>query len=106
MDNFSRTQIIRKAVIPTHGGVVAAAHRRAAEVGANVLSAVGDAVDAAVAVSFAIGVVEPWMSGPAAGGAMVLWRAADGRARSRLWHALAPGAQPGRLPARVRRRNG
>jgi gamma-glutamyltranspeptidase / glutathione hydrolase len=81
MDNFSRTQIIRKAVIPTRGGVVAAAHRRAAEVGAAVLDAGGDAVDAAVAVSFAIGVVEPWMSGPAAGGAMVLWRAGEGRAR-------------------------
>lgn len=81
MDNFSRSQIIRKAVIPTRGGVVAAAHRRAAEVGATVLDAGGDAVDAAVAVSFAIGVVEPWMSGPAAGGAMVLWRAGEGRAR-------------------------
>src|SRR5262245_4365034 len=81
MDNFSRTQIIRKAVIPTRGGVVAAAHRRAAEVGASVLAAGGDAVDAAVATSFAIGVVEPWMSGPAAGGAMVLWRAGEGRAR-------------------------
>src|SRR5215469_12896040 len=69
MDNFSRTQIIRKAVIPTRGGIVAAAHRRAAEVGAAVLDAGGDAVDAAVAVSFAIGVVEPWMSGPMAGGA-------------------------------------
>src|SRR5207237_6473685 len=63
------------------GGVVAAAHRRAAEVGAAVLDAGGDAVDAAVAVSFAIGVVEPWMSGPAAGGAMVLWRAEEGVAR-------------------------
>src|SRR5262245_42207713 len=81
MDNFSRTQITSKAVIPTRGGVVAAAHRRAAEVGASVLEAGGDAVDAAVAVSFAIGVVEPWMSGPAAGGAMVLWRAGERRAR-------------------------
>ncbi len=81
MDNFSRSQVIRKVVIPTRGGVVAAAHRRAAEVGASVLEAGGDAVDAAVAVSFAIGVVEPWMSGPAAGGAMVLWRAGEGRAR-------------------------
>jgi len=80
-DNFSRTQIIRKAVIPSRGGMVAAAHRRAAEVGARVLEAGGNAVDAAVAVSFAIGVVEPWMSGPAAGGAMVLWRAGEGRAR-------------------------
>jgi gamma-glutamyltranspeptidase / glutathione hydrolase len=81
MDNFSRTQIIRKAVIPTRGGLVAAAHRRAAEVGAAVLEDGGDAVDAAVAVSFAIGVVEPWMSGPAGGGAMVLWRANEGCAR-------------------------
>ena len=48
MDNFSRTQIVRKAVIPTRGGVVAAAHRRAAEVGAAVLEDGGDA-DAAVA---------------------------------------------------------
>src|SRR5215510_14093607 len=77
MDNFSRTQIIRKAVIPTRGGVVAAAHRRAAEVGAAVLDAGGDAVDAAVAISFAIGVVEPWMSGLAAGGCMILWRAGE-----------------------------
>ena len=68
MDNFSNTQIIRKAVIPTTGGVVAAQHRRAAEVGALVLEAGGDAIDAAIATSFAIGVVEPWMSGPAAGG--------------------------------------
>ncbi len=81
MDNFSRSQVIRKTVVPTRGGVVAAAHRRAAEVGASVLDAGGDAVDAAVAVSFAIGVVEPWMSGPAAGGAMVLWRTGEGRAR-------------------------
>ncbi|WP_319530667.1 gamma-glutamyltransferase [uncultured Cohaesibacter sp.] len=29
----------------------------------------------AVAVSFAMGVLEPWMSGPAGGGAMMLWRA-------------------------------
>jgi gamma-glutamyltranspeptidase/glutathione hydrolase len=43
MDNFSRSQIIRKAVVPTRGGVVAAAHRRAAEVGATVLDAGGDA---------------------------------------------------------------
>ncbi|WP_432974035.1 gamma-glutamyltransferase family protein [Dactylosporangium sp. CA-233914] len=80
MDNFSRTQVVRKTVVPSAGGVVAAAHPRAAEIGAAVLEAGGDAVDAAVAVSFAIGVVEPWMSGPAGGGAMVLWRADERRA--------------------------
>ena len=73
-DNFSNTQQVRKTVIATRGGVVAAQHRLAAEAGAAVLAAGGDAVDAAVATSFAIGVVEPWMSGPSAGGAMVIWR--------------------------------
>jgi gamma-glutamyltranspeptidase/glutathione hydrolase len=92
MDNYSRTQITRKAVIPTRGGLVSAAHRRAAEVGAAVLEAGGDAVDAAVAVSFAIGVVEPWMSGPMAGGAMVLWRADEVRARVVDYGMRAPMA--------------
>ena len=79
IDNFSNSQIVRKNVVTTPGGVVAAQHRRAAEAGAAVLEAGGDAVDAAVATSFAIGVVEPWMSGLAAGGAMVLWRAGESR---------------------------
>jgi gamma-glutamyltranspeptidase/glutathione hydrolase len=82
MDNFSNAQTVRKTVIATEAGVVAAQHRRAAEVGAAVLAAGGDAVDAAVATSFALGVVEPWMSGLAAGGCMVLWRADEGRARA------------------------
>ena len=76
-DNFSDTQLVRKRVVPTRGGVVAAQHKKAATVGAEVLAAGGDAIDAAVATSFAIGVVEPWMSGIAAGGAMVLWRAKE-----------------------------
>ena len=80
-DNFSNSQHIRKHVVATEAGVVASQHRRAADVGAAVLSAGGDAVDAAVATSFAMGVVEPWMSGVAAGGSMVLWRADEGRAR-------------------------
>jgi gamma-glutamyltranspeptidase/glutathione hydrolase len=79
IDNFSDSQIVGKRVVATRGGVVAAQHKRAAEVGAAVLEAGGDAVDAAVATSFAIGVVEPWMSGLAAGGVMVLWRAEDAR---------------------------
>jgi gamma-glutamyltranspeptidase / glutathione hydrolase len=78
-DNFSNNQVIRKSVIATRGGVVAAQHRRAAEVGASVLEAGGDAVDAVVATSFALGVVEPWMSGVAAGGVMVLWRAGEAK---------------------------
>ena len=82
MDNFSNSQVVRKTVVATRGGVVAAQHRRAAEVGAAVLEAGGDAVDAAVATSFAIGVLEPWMSGLAAGGCMLIWRAGDSAAHA------------------------
>ncbi|MDU9004540.1 gamma-glutamyltransferase [Sedimentitalea todarodis] len=78
--NLSASQRITKTVIETEHGVVAAQHSIAARVGAEVLAAGGDAVDAATAVSFAIGVVEPWMSGPAGGGGMMLWRADEGRA--------------------------
>lgn len=85
--SFSKSQTTRKpGITATSGGVVAAQHVLAAEAGAAVLAAGGDAVDAAVAVSFAIGVLEPWMSGPAGGGAMMLWRAEENRA-----HALHYG---------------
>ncbi|MDB5913071.1 MAG: gamma-glutamyltransferase [Ramlibacter sp.] len=80
MDNFSDAQVVRKSVAAGEGGVVASQHKRAAQVGAAVLAGGGDAVDAAVATSFALGVVEPWMSGMAAGGCMVLWRAKERRA--------------------------
>lgn len=75
MSAFSKTQQTCKHVIETSGGVVAAQHRLAAKAGAEVLHAGGDAADAAVATSFAIGVLEPWMSGPAGGGGAVHWRA-------------------------------
>jgi gamma-glutamyltranspeptidase / glutathione hydrolase len=91
-DYFSNSQIVRKPVVATRGGVVAANHRRAAEVGAAILEAGGDAIDAAVATSFAIGVVEPWMSGPAAGGCMTLWRAAEQKAYVIDYGMRSPGA--------------
>ncbi|WP_417409172.1 gamma-glutamyltransferase [Hoeflea sp.] len=99
MSNFSRTQTVRKHVIETKGGIVASQHRVAAETGAAVLSAGGDAVDAAVAVSFAIGVVEPWMSGPAGGGAMVVWRENKQRAHTVQFGMRSPaGLDPANYP--------
>lgn len=87
---LSRTQETRKHVIETPGGVVASQHRLAAEAGAEVLRAGGDAVDAAVACSFVVGVLEPWMSGPAGGGAAMHWRAAKGEAVAQNFGMRAP----------------
>src|SRR6476659_11217811 len=78
-DQFSNSQQLRKPAVSSKGGIVAAQSRKAAEVGAAVLAAGGDCVDAVIATSFALGVVEPWMSGIGGGGAMVLYRAAEQR---------------------------
>jgi gamma-glutamyltranspeptidase/glutathione hydrolase len=79
MDNFSASQLVTKPAVQSRHGIVAAQHRRAAEVGAAILERGGDAVDALIATSFALGVLEPWMSGIGGGGAMVLYRAAEKR---------------------------
>lgn len=81
-ENFSTTQIIRKTICRSSGGIVAAQHRVAAEVGAKVLADGGNAIDAAIATSFAIGVVEPWMSGLAGGGAMLVYDAKQNKTRA------------------------
>ncbi|OWT80201.1 MULTISPECIES: gamma-glutamyltransferase [unclassified Achromobacter] len=79
-ENLSRTQVVDKPMVESRGGIVASQSRRAALAGVAVLDAGGDAVDAAVATSFALGVAEPWMSGAGGGGAMVIWRADEQRA--------------------------
>lgn len=97
--NLSRTAQTRKTVIETEYGVVASQHRLAAQAGADVLAAGGDAVDAAIATSFAIGVLEPWMSGPTGGGALMLWRADTGKAQALNYGMRAPkGLNPKDYP--------
>lgn len=76
---FARSQHVTKTAVVTAHGVVSAQHRIAAELGARVLAGGGDCIDAAVAVSFAIGVLEPWMSGAGGIGAMVVHRAKENR---------------------------
>src|SRR6185312_12061336 len=78
-DQFSNLQQIRKPAVASKGGIVAAQSRKAAEVGVAVLEAGGDCVDAVIATTFALGALEPWMSGVGGGGAMVLYRARENR---------------------------
>ncbi len=54
---------IHKPAVRSRGGIVVAQHAEAARVGADVLARGGNAIDAAIACGFALGAVEPWMSG-------------------------------------------
>lgn len=70
-------------------GLVAAGHPAAAEAGREMLRKGGNAVDAAVATAFALGVVEPMMSGLGGSGGMVVWDAQAGRADFLEFYATA-----------------
>src|SRR5690349_24593215 len=91
-DQFSNAQHIRKAAVTSKGGIVAAQSRKAAEVGAAVLTDGGDCIDAVIAITFALGALEPWMSGPGGGGAMVLYRARENRYEVIDYGMRAPGS--------------
>jgi gamma-glutamyltranspeptidase/glutathione hydrolase len=60
-------------------GMVVSREPRAAQVGLDVLRGGGNAVDAAVTMAFALGVVEPGSSGIGGGGMMVVHETAAGR---------------------------
>jgi hypothetical protein len=103
-DQFSNAQQVRKPAVVSKGGIVAAQSGKAAEVGAEVLAVGGDCVDAVVSTTFALGVLEPWMSSVGGGGAMVLYRARDDRYEAdRLRYASARQSSSRGLPADGRR---
>ncbi len=86
--------------VPSSGGfakgVVAVSHPLAAKVGADVLAAGGNAVDAAAAIQMALNVVEPQSSGLGGGGFMMIHLAKEGKtfyidSREKAPAAATPG---------------
>ena len=77
--NVLQEQAQRFHPIESGGGMVAAQEARAAAVGAEILRRGGNAVDAAVATSFALAVTLPQAGNLGGGGFLVLWLPRSGR---------------------------
>src|SRR5690349_21618284 len=75
-----RSPCYRPAVLGTRG-VVCSSHYLASLAGMRTLQAGGSAVDAAIAVAAATGLVEPHMSGPGGDGYLMVYDGASGAAR-------------------------
>ena len=73
------------------GGMVVSTHHAAAAAGARILEAGGNAIDAAVATAFAVGVAQPFSAG-VGGGAFALVRLEDGTIRALDARETAPAA--------------
>src|SRR5437667_2908907 len=72
-------------------GAVAAGHPLSARAGARILEEGGNAVDACVAAAFAAGVAESPLTGPGAGGFILVHRARDGASRLADFFVATPG---------------
>ena len=76
--------------VEAKNGVVTSANGLASDAGLEMLRAGGNAVDAAVATAFAIGVVEPEMSGLGSSGAAVVWMKKEGKPAYLDFYAAQP----------------
>lgn len=90
-------------VAGTHG-VVASDSAQASQAGLEILQAGGNAIDAAVATSFALGVTRPEGTGLGGGGFMIA-RFADGRLVVQDFRETAPAAATQDMYVRARRDN-
>jgi gamma-glutamyltranspeptidase / glutathione hydrolase len=74
MDHVTQNWRVEKPVAVSRRGIVVSQYRAAAAVGADMLRAGGNAVDAAIATAFALAAVEPWNSGLGGIGYMIVQR--------------------------------
>ena len=96
---FSSNQKLTKHAVRSRKGVVAAQNRKAAAVGAEVLADGGNAMDAAIATSLALGATEPWMSGLGGGGVLIHRDGETGKTTAIDFGMIAPKAlDPTRYP--------
>jgi gamma-glutamyltranspeptidase / glutathione hydrolase len=91
----------KKAQVIASKGMVASAHTLASQAGLQVLKDGGNAIDAAVAAAFAIGVAEPNDSGIGGEGMILIYRADTKRAVAIDYRSAAPATAsfPSRIPA-------
>jgi len=98
-DHTVQNWTVRKPPARSRGGVVASQCREAAEVGARVLAAGGNAVDAAVATGFALAALEPWNSGLGGIGYMLVFSAKQQRVAVVDFSPISPrGLDPAAYP--------
>jgi gamma-glutamyltranspeptidase/glutathione hydrolase len=105
---FSVSPADQQNRVEARNGVVTSANGLASDAGLQLLRAGGNAVDAAVATAFAIGVVEPQMSGLGSSGAAVVWMKKEGKPAYLDFYAAQPAdswlgrTEPAPAPAQGR----
>lgn len=89
----------KKVQVVTGNGMVASAHALASQAGVDIMKAGGNAIDAAVAAAFAIGVAEPNASSIGGEGMIVIYRADRKKAVAIDYRSAAPANA--KFPAEV-----
>jgi gamma-glutamyltranspeptidase/glutathione hydrolase len=91
-DRTEGRMLATRSVVHARHGMVAAAHPLAAQIGVDVLKAGGSAVDAAIAVNAALGVLEPVACGIGGDLYALVWVAAENRLHGLNGAGRAPRA--------------